>query len=192
MESLFALDGAALLWIQENLRTDWLTPVMLLITKLGNTGFIWIVLSLVMLCFRKTRLAGLAGIGSLLCSLLFTNIILKELVARPRPYTVLENLVSLIGTAGGYSFPSGHTSSSFACASAVCFMLKKTDLKWSWLLLVFAAVMGFTRLYVGVHYPTDILGGAVLGVFYGYAGFQGALFVEWLWMKLMKVNAGKR
>ena len=184
LEALFALDGAALIWIQEHLRTDWLTPVILTVTKLGNTGFIWIVLSLVLLCFKKTRMAGLAGIGSLLCSLLFTNIVLKELVARPRPYTVLEDLVSLIGTAGGYSFPSGHTSSSFACASAVCFMLKKpeikSEMKWRWLLLVFAALMGFTRLYVGVHYPTDILGGAVLGVLYGYAGFQGALFLQWV------------
>lgn len=183
MDALFTLDGAALIWIQENLRTDWLTPIILLITKLGNTGFIWIVLSLALLCFKKTRLAGAAGIGSLLCSLLFTNIILKELIARPRPYTVLEDLVSLIGTAGGYSFPSGHTSSSFACASAVCFMLKKTKLNWRWLLLVFAALMGFTRLYVGVHYPTDIFGGAVLGVLYGYAGFQGALFLEWICRK---------
>lgn len=179
LEAIFAMDGAALIWIQNNLRTEWLTPAILTITKLGNTGYIWIAISLILLCFRKTRMAGIAGIGSLLCSLLFTNIILKELIARPRPYTVLEDLVSLIGTAGGYSFPSGHTSSSFACASAVCFMLKKTDMKWRWLLIVLAAVMGFTRLYVGVHYPTDILGGVILGVLYGYAGFQGALFLEW-------------
>ena len=191
MEALFALDGAALIWIQEHLRTDWLTPVILTVTKLGNTGFIWIVLSLLLLCFKKTRMAGLAGIGSLLCSLLFTNIILKELIARPRPYTVLEDLVSLIGTAGGHSFPSGHTSSSFACAAAVCFMLKKTEMKWRWLLLVFAALMGFTRLYVGVHYPTDVLGGAVLGVLYGYAGFHGALFLQWVCRKYLSGCSGK-
>ena len=85
LETLLALDGNILLWIQDNLRADWLSPVMIRITKLGNIGFIWILLCLILLCFKKTRWAGAAGLLGLVFSLAVNNVCLKRLFARTRP-----------------------------------------------------------------------------------------------------------
>lgn len=168
MQALLTLDGNILLWIQENLRADWLTPVMQFITHLGGLGRIWIALSLILLCFKKTRWAGLAGIFGLIFSLLVNNMILKNLFARTRPYEVVEGLILLGKQATDFSFPSGHTGSSFAAAVAIFRTIGKGKMRW--LLIVFAAVMAFTRLYIGIHYPTDILGGLITGILCGMAG----------------------
>lgn len=165
IETLLTLDGNILLWIQENLRADWLSPVLLAVTKLGNAGFIWIVISLLLLCFKRTRRAGAAGILSLLFSLLINNGILKNLVARTRPYEVVEGLKLLGERAVDFSFPSGHTGASLAASIAICTTLKSGRAKW--LLLALAVLIAFTRLYIGIHYPTDVLCGAITGVLCG-------------------------
>ena len=166
IESLLTLDGTILLWIQENLRAEWLTPVMVTITKLGGLGFIWIVISLILLCFRKTRWAGVSGLLALVFSLLINNMILKNLFARTRPYEVVEGLQLLTAKATDYSFPSGHAGSSFAAAVAICCTQKEGKARW--ILLLLAVVMGFSRLYIGIHYPTDVICGAVTGSICGY------------------------
>lgn len=160
MEALFQLDGNILLWIQEWVRSDVLTPVFRFITALGDGGMIWIVTAAALLFLKKYRETGvLVGI-SLLASLLFNNIILKNLVCRTRPYKVLETLTILIPEPGEFSFPSGHTSSSFAAAAVLFLMLPK---KYGVPAMILAFGIGFSRLYVGVHYPTDVLGGMVMG-----------------------------
>lgn len=178
MQALLTLDGAVLLWIQENLRADWLTPLMQFITHLGGLGKIWIAISLVLLCFKKTRQAGWAGLFGLLFSLLVNNLILKNLFTRTRPYEVVEGLLLLGERATDYSFPSGHTGSSFAVAIAIFHTLGKGKARW--LLILLAAVMAFTRLYIGIHYPTDILGGMITGIICGFAGAAlAAYMLKW-------------
>ncbi len=167
LEALLALDGNILLWIQENLRADWLTPIMITITKLGGLGKIWIALCLVLICFPKTRRAGAAGMVGLVLSLLVNNMILKNVFARVRPYEVIDGLVLLTNKATDFSFPSGHAGSSFAAAVAICASLKGSKARW--LVLAFAFVMAYTRLYIGIHYPSDILGGIVTGTLCGLA-----------------------
>ena len=155
------LDGGILLWLQEAVRNAVLTPLFTLYTHLGDSGLMWIALSVLLLCFKKTRKAGAAGLMALLLSLMFTNGILKHLVERPRPWLTVEGLTPLIAEHDPNSFPSGHTSASFAAASAWCRTLPR---RWMGVTaVVLAALMGFSRLYVGVHFPSDVLACSAAG-----------------------------
>ena len=165
-EGFFSLDGNILLWIQEYVRADWMNGFWRLITSLGDDGLFWIGLGLVMLVFKKYRIAGGAGLLSMALNYLVTNMTLKNLVARPRPYTVLEDLTILVEKPGEFSFPSGHSSCSFAFAFAIYLLLPK---KYGVPAMVLATLIALSRLYVGVHYPTDILGGFAVGIFCGLA-----------------------
>lgn len=166
MEFFTSLDGNILLWIQENMRADWLTPIMLMITKLGNVGFIWVTMCLIMFSFRKTRSVGAAGLLAVFFSLCLNNVILKNAFARIRPYEVVEGLVLLTKKATDFSFPSGHAGSSFAAATAIfCITRNKAGAA----ALVLAALIAFSRLYIGIHYPTDVLAGVMTGIFCGVA-----------------------
>ncbi|MBQ8279212.1 MAG: phosphatase PAP2 family protein [Roseburia sp.] len=160
MEALFQLDGNILLWIQEYVRNDFLTPIFKFITSLGDEGFIWIAIAITLLFIKKYRKVGpMVGL-SLLGSLLFNNTILKNIVCRTRPYKVIDTLTILIPEPGEFSFPSGHTSSSFAAGVVLFMMLPR---KYGVPALILAFLIGISRLYVGVHYPTDVLGGMVMG-----------------------------
>lgn len=153
-------DGSILLWIQEFVRCDLLTPFMKAVTHLGDHGQLWILLTVVLLCCKKTRKAGAACAISLLLSLLVNNMILKPLVDRTRPYEVVQGLTLLIGKQKDASFPSGHTASSFAAAVVMFVMLPK---RYGIPALLLAFLIGLSRLYVGVHYPTDVLCGLLSG-----------------------------
>lgn len=171
MEALAALESGILLWIQDWIRADWLSPFMITITKLGNLGFIWILISLALLCFKRTRWAGAAGLLGLVFSLAFNNWFLKNVFERVRPYEVIDGLVLMTKKAGDFSFPSGHAGSSFAGAAAIICSLK--GCRWRWLALVLAVLIAFSRLYIGIHYPTDVICGAVTGALCG-------AFAAWL------------
>lgn len=167
-EFLLGLDGGILLWIQEFVRRDWLSPLVKAFTHLGDNGILWIVLCLLLLLIPKTRRAGMAGALALCLSLLCTNLILKPLIDRPRPWLLVEGLVNIVNEPDPRSFPSGHTSAAFAAGTA----LFRTLPKWWYRAVVMAAaiLMGLSRLYVGVHYPSDVLAGALVGAFCGWAG----------------------
>ena len=170
MEGLLQWEGTFLLWIQEAVRSPVLDLIVCLYTRLGNGGMLWIALCLLMLCFPKTRRAGIAGGLGLVFSLLFTNILLKPLVDRTRPWLVIDGLLPLVVENDPKSFPSGHTSAAFACAAAWFFTLPR---RWMGVLgMAVAAVMGLSRLYVGVHFPTDVLCGALVGIFSGILSYQ--------------------
>ena len=169
LETLLALDGNILLWIQDNLRADWLSPVMIRITKLGNIGFIWILLCLILLCFKKTRWAGAAGLLGLVFSLAVNNVCLKRLFARTRPYEVVDGLVLLTKKATDFSFPSGHTAASFASVTALYLAGEKKLWKPA---LALAILIAFSRMYLYVHYPTDTLGGVIFGSLSAWIGYQ--------------------
>ncbi len=149
-----------LLWIQETLRNDVLTPILIFITNLGNGGAVWIILSIGLLLPKRTRQIGLLSLCALGMAFIIDNVLLKNLIARTRPYEVIDGLDRLIAKQKDYSFPSGHTGSAFAAAVVMFLGLPK---RYGFITLVLAVLMGFSRLYVGVHYLTDVLCGAVIG-----------------------------
>lgn len=164
MDWITSLDGNILLWIQENIRMDFLDPLVIFITSLGNAGAIWIGATVLMLCFPKSRKVGILAAAALLTSFVINNLIIKNLVARPRPWVDVEGLRILISKPADYSFPSGHTSSSFA-AAVVIYKNRLNGYSQIGIAALFLALgIGLSRLYLGVHYPSDVLCGAVSGI----------------------------
>lgn len=169
-EWLADLEGAVLLWFQEVLRGPVQDAVVMAFTSLGNSGILFIVAGVVLLFFKKTRRVGVAALLALLIGFLITNLTLKPLVARPRPWLDVEGLVNLLGESAYRSFPSGHSTSAFAFAFALLFGAPNKWLKWA--AMIVAILMGLSRLYVGVHYPTDVLGGILVGLLAGWLAWQ--------------------
>lgn len=170
METLLNLDGNILIWIQEFLRNPILDPFFKVITALGNAGIFWIVATILLLIPKKTRKVGMMSAFALLSSLLVNNILLKNLVARTRPYYVVEGLIPLIKKPSEFSFPSGHAASSFASA---CVLYRNLPKKYGVWFLALAILISFSRLYVGVHYPSDVLAGVVTGIICSCLGQWG-------------------
>ncbi|MDD2980226.1 MAG: phosphatase PAP2 family protein [Hespellia sp.] len=166
MEWILQLDGNILLFIQENIRAEWMNGFWRAVTSLGNAGWLWITISVLLLFSEKTRPIGIAGILSLLIGAFITNIALKNVVARTRPYEVIEGLNILIAKPSDFSFPSGHSCASFAAASAY---YRTAPRKFGIPALILATMIAFSRLYVGVHYPTDVIAGILIGLFSAWA-----------------------
>lgn len=169
-----------------------LDTIMYAITTLGDGGIIWIVLAIVLCVFKRYRKYGLMMLGALIFMLVVNNVILKNLFARPRPFVYfadnssfnfpdivsMDTLASTSNATGyEYSFPSGHTTSSFAAIIP----LYKADKKFGIPATVLAFLIAVSRIYVHVHYCTDILFGIVLGIIYGIIGclIVGALLKLW-------------
>ena len=148
----------------------WLDNLMIALSWLGDNGLVWCVMAAILLARAHTRESGLSCVMALLLSLLLCNILLKNLVARPRPYDTLAWLQPLLPPLADFSFPSGHASSSFAAATACT--LTGRNVKWAVPAFALAILISFSRLYVGVHYPSDIVGGIVLGFCCGYGGWR--------------------
>ena len=151
---------AILDWIQENIRCGFLDAVVPVFTKLGDKGIIWIVLSIVLICTKKYRPYGIMMIISIAAGFLIGNVCLKHIVARPRPCWVNKDVDMLVNVPSDYSFPSGHTHASAEGATVAMYADKKLGI----CAIVVAVLIALSRLYLYVHYPTDVLGGAILGV----------------------------
>jgi len=169
LETLVNIDGGLLLMIQEYVRTPILDNIMIFITNLGNGGMIWIAATIILLIPKKTRKIGIMSGVALLGSLIINNNILKNIVQRPRPYTRFTDLRILIPTPSEFSFPSGHTSSSFAAAGVFYSNLPK---KLGVPAVILAGLIGLSRLYVGVHYPTDVIAGMIMGILLSFGAEQ--------------------
>lgn len=149
------------------------------ITKLGDDGIFLILLSLVLIAFKKTRKFGAAMLGGIIIGALFTNLTIKPIIARPRPYVDETSafyqwwLDAGSHTESEFSFPSGHTTSAMAAMTGLFFTSKNK--KISWTAFLFAIVMGMTRIYLCVHYPSDVLGGLVIGF---VAGLLAAIIIN--------------
>lgn len=178
----------------ETLHNPITNPIFYVITTLGNAGWFWIVLAVLMLTVlpKKYKKAGLTMAIALILSLIFCNGIMKHLWARPRAFWVVgqnfvvgnefENLYGIFNSIHDYSFPSGHSSASFAAAVSI-FMWRKKEGSAA---LVLAALVAFSRLYFTVHYPTDVLVGTITGALYGVAAY---FIVKELMNKVPKLNA---
>ena len=160
IEWITQIDTAVLYGIQNLFCSDFMNGFMIFWTKLGDGGFVWIALGIVLLLIPKTRRWGLLLLLSLALAALLGNGIIKPLVGRLRPCDVQTGIDLLIPHPGKSSFPSGHTISAFASATALFLQNKK----WGACALTAASLIGFSRLYFFVHYPTDVLTGAVLGI----------------------------
>lgn len=182
IETLINLDGNILQFVQDVIRNPILTPFFRAVTRLGDNGMVWIVISILLLIPKKTRKIGCMSICALFLSLLINNMILKNLVARTRPYEVLTGLELLIDKAVDYSFPSGHTGSSFASA---CVLYRKLPKKFGIPALILASLIAFSRIYLGVHYPSDVLFGMLSGIGISYLA---ELMVNYFCGKLRKVK----
>ena len=169
MSFLYSLDANILLWIQEYIRKDWATPFWRFVSWLGDGGWFWISLSVLLLFFAKTRRVGITALLALLIGALCTNLLLKNLIARVRPYEVIDGLYPLVKKLKDFSFPSGHSCASFA-ASLVFF--KKLPRRYGIASLVLASLIAISRLYLGVHYPSDVLGGIAIGLLSGAAALR--------------------
>ena len=157
--------------IQE-IRTTFLDVFMSNVTKLGNVGCIWILLTIILLVIPKTRKSGVILAAALIVDLILCNVILKPLVARIRPFDVNTAIQLIIAKPQDYSFPSGLTAASVA--SVVALYLAGEKRLWK-IALILACFIAFSRMYLYVHYPTDVLGGAVVGVISGYIGYKVTL-----------------
>lgn len=177
----------------ETLHNPITNPIFYVITTLGNAGWFWIVLAVLMITVlpKKYKKAGLTMAIALILSLIFCNGIMKHLWARPRAFWVVgqnfvvgnefENLYGIFNSIHDYSFPSGHSSASFAAAVSI-FMWRKKEGSAA---LVLAALIAFSRLYFTVHYPTDVLVGTITGALYGVAAY---FIVKALINKVPKLN----
>ena len=176
----FSLDADFLLYIQDHIRCGILDHFFPYITHLGTAGSFWILLTAVLMCFKKTRRAAVCSAIALLGSLILNNMILKPLVGRVRPYEVIEGLKLIGKRATDPSFPSGHTAASIASAVALCRFLKK---RYSIPLLALALLIGFSRLYIGIHYPTDVLTGLLDGIALGIGGIliENVMYKKLVW-----------
>ncbi len=163
IDTLIKLDGDILLWIQDNLRADWLDPIIKAITYLGNGGIFWILVCILLMLIKKTRATGAVCSCSLAVTFLINNLILKNVIARVRPYEAIESLTRIIGAQSDFSFPSGHSGASFAVAVVIFMEMPK---KYGIPAVILAFLIALSRLYVGVHYPSDVIAGIATGTVY--------------------------
>lgn len=168
------------LHLLHNTLTPFWSVFWTIITYFGEGGIFWIALSLTMMIFKKTRKAGFAMGLALLMGVIVGNGILKNVVARPRPY-ILDPTLS-IGLAwgkmsGDFSFPSGHTMASFEASFALFLQHKKGGIA----ALILALFVAVSRLFLSVHYPTDVLAGALIGLLFAYLATRivDLLYQKW-------------
>lgn len=162
LEFIQNADWAILHWIQENLRCGALDFILPKLTLLGEAGAIWIAVGLALLISKKYRKYGVCLIAALVAGLLICNIGLKNIVARPRPCW-LESIDLLVNNPKDFSFPSGHTWSAVTGA----LVATAANRKFGYVAIPVAVLLAFSRLYLFVHFPSDVLAGAAIGAVLG-------------------------
>ena len=171
-----------------SIASDFLTGVMYVISLIGDKGLIVLVPALILMLFAKTRKLGFCMALSVAVGALITNVTLKNLIDRARPF-LDENYKEYWLQAGHYfedesSFPSGHTTAAMAGAMA---LFLSCDKKWSWVAFVGALIMGISRIYLVAHYPTDVIGVLIVGAIAGVSAY----FLTKLAYKIVNDNAEK-
>ncbi len=171
-----SFDRNVLYAVNHSMRNSVMDTVMPFITKLGDKGIFWIALAIILLIPKKTRKTGAAMGIAMLLGVIIGNGILKNFVARTRPFDLANPVLPkhrlLIDAPTDYSFPSGHTLASFEAATAIY----KDHTLYGFAAFVLALLIAFSRIYLQVHYPSDVLGGAILGFL---LGLLGSTIVRW-------------
>ena len=160
MQFIQMLDNKILEFIRINLHNPFLDKLVPNITLLGNGGLIWITIGILFICSKKYRKYGIIMLCTLCIGVLLGDKVIKPLVARQRPFYFVENIQLLINPPTSFSFPSGHSMSSFTAATIIYIANKKMGLG----AFILAAIIGFSRMYLYVHYPSDVLIGCILGI----------------------------
>ena len=168
------MDNTVTAFVQSNMHTPLLDKLMELFSLIGNNGVVWIVIALLLICFHKYRTAGLTILGALVLCVLIGDIALKPLIARMRPFAAQPGVSLLIPRPTDFSFPSGHTMSSFAAAT----VLFSANKRWGICGFALASLIAFSRLYLFVHYPSDIIGGMMIGVLVALVSLKIAEFFK--------------
>ncbi|MBR2028301.1 MAG: phosphatase PAP2 family protein [Oscillospiraceae bacterium] len=150
----------AFLYLLQDMHSPVLDSIMLFFTKMGNIGMPWLGLAVVFLCFKKTRKWGIAILGSLLLKEIVGNLVLKNLIARSRPCWIDTTVPLLVSSPSSYSFPSGHTFDAIAASVSIFLYNKKAGIA----AIIVGAIIAFSRMYLFVHFPTDVLASVVLGI----------------------------
>ncbi|WP_367397310.1 phosphatase PAP2 family protein [Clostridium sp. MSJ-8] len=163
-----SFDFSILDYIRENLSNSLLDNVMPLFTHLGDAGIIWIIITVYLLIIKKYRKYGVIMLLALGLDVLVCNVLLKELVGRARPFEVRPYIDIIINKPKDPSFPSGHTAIAFAAASVLCYMDRRTGI----FAIIIASIIAFSRLYLYVHYPTDVLAGIIVGILCGVVAIK--------------------
>lgn len=154
-----AYDENIMLFFQEQIRNAFLNPIMVFFSYIGYVGTIWIVISLILIGRKNTRRVGIVTLLTMLICYCVNDLIIKEIFQRPRPFETMPELAILTFIPGSASFPSGHACSSFASA----YILTRSFGKRGSLAYILAALIAISRPYVGVHYLSDVIVGAVVG-----------------------------
>ena len=149
-----------ILYAIQNMHNPILDNIMVTISSLGNAGILWVVIALILLISKKHRKMGIHMFIAMLLTLFVGNLILKNLVQRERPCWIETTIPLLINNPKDYSFPSGHTMNSFT--AAMCIFLHQK--RWGIVAFVVAALIAFSRMYLFVHFPTDIIIGMIIGI----------------------------
>ncbi|MEG0176844.1 phosphatase PAP2 family protein [Anaerorhabdus sp.] len=160
MEFITKIDLLIMEWIQANLQSEWMTLIMKIITRIGDVMLLWAIILVVYFLFKKNNKRAKLVALSLLLSVVVSELILKNIVRRPRPFIENAHLQSLIHKPNNYSFPSSHSATSFSVATS----LTKIN-KWVTLgSYTLATLIAFSRVYLNVHHPSDVIVGAVVGI----------------------------
>lgn len=160
IDYIYSVDFAILDFIQNTLRCPFSDAVMTALSYMGEAGIFWISAAIVTLFFKKTRSAGVTVLAAMALGYVVGELGIKNIVCRPRPFVVNPSTAPLIAPPGGFSFPSGHSCSSFAAATVIFACDKRLGAP----ALILAALIAFSRLYNYVHFPSDVLCGILLGV----------------------------
>ena len=150
----------SILYALQEIHNPVLDKIMLCITSLGDDGILWLAIGVICMILKKHRKMGAQLLLSMLCTYILGNMILKNIVARPRPCDIDTAVTLLLSRPHGYSFPSGHSINSMVAAVALFLNNKKIGIP----AIIIATLIGFSRLYLFVHFPTDVLGGFVIAI----------------------------
>lgn len=165
LEAIQSFDWSVLDGIQNIFACPFLDAAMPIVSRIGSAGAVWIVWAIVLICIKKYRRNGILMLCAIAAGFLIGNLIIKNIIARPRPFMLREGIELLVKAPSGHSFPSGHTLASTIGAVILTF----TDRRFGFAAIPLAIIIAFSRLYLMVHFPTDVIGACLLGLIVSFS-----------------------